>query len=98
MLGLSPTQEMIFAQLQRGEKRIIDLIFALWKGGGPDRANRVLHSHVHGLNKRLRPQGYEVRCRRDRYDAYGTSYRLVQLPPDASPAHKFCDRDGVYVG
>lgn len=99
MLGLSPTQEMIFARLQRGEQRIIDLTYALWKGGGPEggKANNAIHNHVCLLNKRLRPHGYEVRCRRNRYEANATSYHLVQLPPDARPAHKFCDRDGIYV-
>jgi hypothetical protein len=98
MIGLSPTQELIFAKLQAGEMRMIDLQYAIWHDGGPDQAANALHSHVYYLNAKLRPWGLQVRCRRQARDCQRSMYYLTKLPADATPAHKALDLSGVFVG
>ena len=97
MLGLSPTQERIFIVLQHyREVRIIDLIAQVWRHGEPSDPANALSSHVWELNRRLRPQGFEVKCRRCRLEPYATSYQLFRL--STRPAHKDLDPQGLYIG
>jgi hypothetical protein len=98
MIGLSPTQEIIFANLQVGEMRCVDLQYAIWRDRGPDKAAAALHSHVWELNVRLRPWAMQVRCRRCARNWMESVYYLQRLGPDATPPHKAFDRAGVFVG
>lgn len=97
MLGLSPIQERIFAQLQVGDTRTIDLICAIWKSHGPEDPAHVLRTHICLLNRRLRPHGWRVTCHRCAREWRESTYSLSQIPPEAGPAHKRWDPAGVCV-